>query len=596
MLAAVTAEGVPSWHRGGRSLQRMRKLVPFLAAVVALVAGLLYFARQSPPARSNSSSILPATLQPDSFNQGTPLRASEGTRESVQTPPGQDTEEVKIGVYSRAGSPLSGVRVRWEDTPSKVVETDGGGWCRLAPNLTGEVDFVGLHATKQGFLEKRVLVPRTARDVRIQLDEPASIRGRVTLPDGNPPDRPITVVGWSAKLTRVPPEGSYETLLRSGKPSTTGPILISKVEPDGSFTLEGADPSTHWLVTAGGMGLLCPVEEVGRPGEREVELVCHFVYLSLLEFRNEQGETPNLPESSASSRRLSFWCDEPDAEICLFSRMGELLSGFHDGPRSASPFQKVLAFTAPFEAESVGPCHVQATFPGIPRVDVEFRASSLAFGPTLVRVSLPEASFPGGSISLDPGGASAEVIRIGARLRKLRPSLLESSLQLKDESGRAETYGFLLDLEHSTRIDGIPTGRYRVQVETMGQHARFPESGTDPQWVEIVSGQVAHVPLDFSRFGALHVSLLDSDGYDLTGWARFAVGEGEPRESNGRTVMNGGMQTFVEGPYTVGILPAGTYTLQGFDPPFGHPADAKGYVPVTVTAGVETHLRIQASQ
>jgi len=574
----------------------MRKLILFLTAAIALAAGLLLLTRKYVSTPPNASANSPIALQPDALVEGSLSKAPEGSREPAVATPERETEEVKIGVYSRAGSPLSGVRVRWEDTPSKVVETDGGGWCRLAPNLTGEVDFVGLHAAKKGFLEKRVLVPRTARDVRIQLDEPALIRGRVTLPDGSPPDRPISVVGWSAKLTRIPPESSYETLLLSGELITTGPLLISRMEPDGSFILDGADPSTHWLVTAGGMGLLCPVVEVGRPGEQEVELICHFVYLSVLEFLNEQGETPNLPESSARSRRLSFWCDEPDAEICLLTRMGELLSGFHDGPRSASPFQKVLAFTAPFEAESVGPCHLQATFPGIPRVDVEFRASSLAFGPTLVRVSLPDASFPGGSISLDPGGASADVIRTGARLRKLRPSLMESSLQLKNESGRAETYGFLLDLEHSTRIDGLPTGRYRVQVESMGQHARFPESGADPQWVEIVSGQVAHVPLDFSRFGALHVSLLDSEGYDLTGWARFAVGEGAPRESNGRTVMNGGMQTFVEGPYTVGILPAGTYTLQGFDPPFGQPADAEGYVPVTVTAGVETHLRVQASQ
>jgi len=464
------------------------------------------------------------------------------------------------------------------------------------PAPVGRDDYAELEATKEGFLPKRIHVPVAVRKLQVRLEEPATIRGRVRMPDGGPPDRPITVVAWSATLTRVPPESSYEEILLSGMEATRGPFLVAHALPDGTFEVVGADPSTHWLVSAGGVGVLCPAVEVALPGAMEVDLAAGFVYVAVVDFRDSRGGSPRLPASSSGSRRAFFWCDDAEAEVTLLTRLGELLAGFRREREQEPPLRKVVAFTAPTDKESVGPCHLEHMLPGFPKTSVEFRASSLALGPTFVDVLFPEAVFEGGTVSIEPFGASEAVVLACARAGRLRPGLVESRLELREESGRTEVYGILLDLQRPIRVEDVPVGTYHVGFESMGQHARFPRGGLDALRIEVRPGQSTSIPLDFSDFGALIVSLVDEEGFELDGWARFALGEGEPLENGGRLVMKGGMQSFAQGPYLVGVLPAGAYTLQGFEPAFGMPADALGYVPVSIEAGVESTVQIRVQR
>lgn len=508
-------------------------------------------------------------LPPDGPAEAPALVEPDRREKAVAAPP---AEPLEVFVGNAALRPVAGAAVRADGArATDAVRTEASGWARVALAEARAPTFRTVHARAVDLGEASRTFPGEARHVAIALPPVETVLGIVRGPDGGFPPEGTRVLVW--------PKGHRPTAVEVERwLSTATPEGISLVscDRDGRFRVEGLDTSIRQLVLAGGAGLAAPVFQLAPERREPIEMRLAPVQGARIEFADAQGGPRPLSAPQRLAVRLAWGSRDDALESCWLTEATAALAGFGAIGLRDDATGRTLLFLGP---EGVS-CDLSVRLPGFQSLQIGFRPTPVARGLARVPVALVPETTERGTLQIEPSGASPAVILDLAEAAPLAPGLDGFELDLRPtERGLSQlSLACRLLLDRPMRIEEIPTGTYTVHLLRL--NLRLVANAGEP--VTVRAGETLSVPLDVSDLSSVVVTPLEHGRVAYADRADFLIA---PGVQLGGVVKDVATFSFERGPYVVGLLRAGTYTLRGRRPVWDVPGGANGSLTFELPAG-----------
>lgn len=482
--------------------------------VLVLLTSLLVLAvreQRAPRApRAESSSVEPRPEQGlgagDAGRDSAPRDAAlEGTRsDALEREPA-----LLVRVRSESGTPIAGAAVQGSRGESllDLGATDARGELRVA---LGESGLDELAARADGFAPASRRVDETVADtLDLVLRAGGDLPGRVLLASGAPAGAGLFVLAFD--------ESQASTAAFAAR-ALRGDLRaqLARTADDGGFVLRGLDPRRLHTALAAGAGRISPEPE--RRVELamgELVLVVERAYVAWLRLREEGGAPVRTP-LELYGRRFGTVRGEGGGARSMSSDMVQvpLLLGAPLAERSGLR-DRFCIFSSALEASELGPFEISLDHPGYEPLRASFHVPALGpAGPAEILVELRPRAEAFGVLEL----------RFRTRLAGLAPtSEVEplALLRLFDESGRACEYAVRHSFPELLRLDALPVGRYRWELETLNGEFNTSAAGLEHELV--LGAEGATLDIDLSSLGALEVELVQRNGSRYHGAASIRL-------------------------------------------------------------------------
>jgi len=445
-------------------------------------------------------------------------------------------------------------------------ETDGGG--RITVSVAAETT-QWIYASAPAHAPGGTALATSAdagdeEPTRLLLEPAMSLRGRVVWADGTAAGQ-AEVLAW--------PYGRIPSLtdLRSPRGASLW-MLRTRSDTDGSFQLNGADPSTAYLITAVGDGGLSTGTRVEAPFEEDLLVRLQSAFGAVV-----RPDTKGAPLPTAGLREYGPTFDVPRGSRYIAPDRVELaLLGIPESllgaPRRDA---RLVVMTSDETGDSIGPLLYTADIPGYEHVWTEFMLPRLSAG-TVAEVLVPMEPLQDqawGKLDVVLGGLADE-----ASAWRIPPGTAHLRLTRR-EGDVSETFSIdVLDLTQPViHLDPIPRGSYRIMFRAAhGLYTRGILTEDRNPAIEIADeGQVR---LRLADSGAVEAVVTTDGGLAYRGAAKFRI------ESEGDQPIT---VVFDEAPYRVPFLPERDYGIT-----MTWPAESSRFV-VPVEAGQVTQARFE---
>jgi RNA polymerase sigma-70 factor (ECF subfamily) len=482
--------------------------------------------------------------------------------------PAPIAEGIPVRVLAKATEePIAGARVLVIDAERAVharAVTDADGICRVAwPNAGEPIEVI---ANAEGFADRRIQVSNRPLDaIQLSLEEPLTIKGRVTLYDGRIPSFPVRVYAWTSFGHPSPRDFD---LADRGEPV----MLSCTTREGGEFKLLGAASGARYTVAAGAPGWTVRELKEEADDASFLELRLERMFGLVLRAKLEGGgDAPH-------SRLWSCGSDEPidSASKVYFPSAQASCAGVRElagVPQMGSDWRTIeTLYCAPQDDGQIGPAARQYRVPGFELNKVEF------YLPATEGETVAERT-----VTFIPSSLGVGTLRIRfegpLELGKAASALWLSPHQVLLESLSAAAPSHQVPFKDPSRgvvdFDALPCGPYRLSI-LIGDGRWFPRDA--PEHVIHVGPEPLEVQVPVEAHGAV---LLRPSKYnaDLRG-AGLEVHAGRAgRNFQARYV-------FQRGPYVLSGLREAAYELKIS----AHQRDGK---PVTITL---SDVQVQAGK
>lgn len=396
-----------------------------------------------------------------------------------------------------------------------------------------------LSVTASGFATSlREVRASASTTVEVILKPAASIRGKVTLPDGSPP--PVQVIVYAAPFTDLP--GPWLDLLRATRDGAKG-IPYSTTNEQGDFEILGLDPQEDHTVVCGGSGWVGErVHRFIRPGDEGVSLVLWRAYGGVVQLKTAHGQVPDSCFASVSTSAHPF----PDSNA-ITSRSWEtiVVQGACAWRYDDDDWRRRLFLVKSATiSDQLGSVSLEHEVPG-------FDASTSA----IPMMALSAAALLEATVQLRPWASGFGNVR----------ARFHTAYQLSEVPGelwRAPVMWILRSLDTKLTFEravgrpsfepvdaiGVPHGRYEV---FLGSPDGAWNADRQPSRLVTVGDEPLEIDYELPNAGSLVVRI-DNEGREGADWTSVALG---------RSDGLGFLVEFASSPYILECIPSGKYRV-----------------------------------
>lgn len=467
---------------------------------------------------------------------------------------------IRIDEAPAAEAPVSAAGPRAD--PGAAAET-------TSPAGSGRVSDEGPEAAGD---PARAPVAGAEPQVLAAASRPDRIEGRVLKQDGRPAPAGITVIARRRGKVRVDPDVVARVL--RGDPS----IPSARSGVDGSFALEGLEPGAAYLLCAAGAGYVAKSTALEvRAGSSGAVVPVSRLYGVAVELRHADGTPLRTDADLAPPPPRTFGRADPFLDPSLLDLVGTDLAPHREGRG-----RKLLLFTA------------QADPPVLS--DVRLRFHPAGYAPIETQLDVPPIlpSIALKTLVAEPTAAGWGEVLVrfvdGSDPTLDAPIVRAFQLELASPDGSIQRF----DIPRGPgekRLHGIPFGAYAACVRNAIRQAVHPGPGAPATSIEVGPTAVA-IDVSLAGLAAVEVLLDGPDGQPYAGPATLRLAPGHRTQDAGQARAFGGEMLFDRGPYVLGALLPGPYTLY-LDDPQGTVAGAEtSFAQLDLEAGAGARLRL----
>ncbi len=474
-----------------------------------------------------------------------------------------------------AASPGDGeVRFNICDSEGRPLPQASFGVSRdLAPDVHGlgqdgtiafpEADVAGtlVSAWADGFATATVSLSDDPEEgYELRLAPATSIRGRVTMTDGEPVPGGVRVAAIDFRSTAP---SDRDLVRRTGLPSG----FSSPVSPDGSFHIDGLVEGVPYRVTAFGAGVHSPYSKTtGRVMAPNEDLHLTLRYLSGVQIEHADapagmdeflGALRQPPQRGTYSQALTHQV-RFEEEYALPARDWSLrLAGLTDPLES---HWKHLPRRSYFSAKSrdltIKSVHVSWDVPFAAPVSAEAPTGPVATTEDLVVLTLPSPSFPEGW-SADSMGSVRVAITAPWLAEPAMEERLDARLVLRPHGNHGvDRFALAMDWDPSGALvaDAVPPGRYDAWLSSPPAGWIVPAWNSDGWTLHVESGSTSIVDATSEPLSAVEFTVVDPGGVPFTGALAIDLTRGTGAPGSGWTCLAPRTPEFAAGRHVIPLV------------------------------------------
>lgn len=400
-------------------------------------------------------------------------------------------------------------------------------------------------ASAPGFVAREFALERTDGTLDVRLQAGFVLEGRVAWSDGSPAGPLVRVVAFTAG--RPPRSGE----LLGGAPSGND-WAQTQVREDGTYSLVVPRGASQLDLTAAGDGGMCTPRARVEARDGVVDLSLVPVWAVRVTVREADG---SAVKSDAGLFGLGPSWTAPDgfSSVIPSCLEAELLTGWSAQVDAPTPLESLFLLkssepAATRRTEFIDGLEFALGIPGYATVSEVLRVP-------LARTPVAEVQFP---LQRTATGWGSLVVEIPA-MRPLEGLLREralASLSLRSLPISRDAPFIALVEGAVTRLDGVPAGRYSLNVTARDGYAQWPGPTEPPFEIAIEPDAELAVRFDQVEFGELDVDVFDAEGEPYTGSLGIQV------DCPNFSVPVVFFASFERAPYRITMLRPGTYSLR----------------------------------
>jgi hypothetical protein len=395
------------------------------------------------------------------------------------------------------------------------------------------------------------------------------IEGRVLRQDGSPAPAGTTVIARRWGRVRIDPEIVAAVL--GGDPS----VPTARTGSDGGFVLEQLEAGSSYLLCAAGGGFLTKTTDVeARTGATDALLRVSRLYGVGVRLQEVGGAPLRSEIDLALAPPPSFGRADPFADPALLDLVGADLSAWR------GPGRRLYLFTS------------QVELPMLREVPLRFQPAGYA--PIELKVDVPPVlpALAERKVELEPVAAGWGELVVGfadGRDPAEAGPLRGFQVELAPASGAPMRF----DLPRGPGekcVRGIPFGHYSFTLRNAIRQTVYPTRGEPAVPVEI-GPEAAAISVSLAGAAEVEIDLRTKDDRAYAGPATLRLVPGNPPGDGTGPRYAGNLVQFDKGPYVLGGLLPGAFTLVLDDPPGTAEGSQASFFALDLKAGATTRAR-----
>ncbi len=501
-------------------------------------------------------------LVPGAEYRPTRLAATNDERAAIDAPASEAAPRpARFEVVGTRGEPVAAARLSWERDASRAVFTDAGG--AAASELPADAEGARVRVSAEGY--RTTVVELALADdgtQRIVLSDGGVLAGVVTRVSGAAAPEGTCVLAWPVGDTPDVVE-----VLRAREGGLTDALRVARTDAAGRFRFEGLERDAAFELAAVRDGEVATERLASaRTGRVDLALELRPIVAAAVRLVDAEGGAPRASDGLFAGH--SVWDPvEPDLHARHLPTDGvevAWIGGAELADVARGGRDRYLMVYEPHGDAFARPANVTLSLrvPGYAPVWTSVPLERLDARLALRELPVERRAERWGHVDVAVTGAEGWIERSGEAKRRAF-----GLLRLVPE-GDGETLSYALqpDPDGRWRVDGVPCGRYRVELALRDASGALPARGNEALVVD-VAPEGAEVSLDLRGRGAGEVVVARADGSDYDGELVLLLRKGADGAGPVRFVrFEGAPYVFAgleEGEYEVSVQTVGGMPAEG---------------------------------